>query len=181
MVSLARPEVLAAPGVAIMSAMALPRAVALTLCLAVVPTLSSCGGNSQPRAVTRTATASVQAHTFIPPPANAIVTMRRFSTKGLTWQSIYVQPDGKALLTSLIGETAGAPHRPFQLSADQLATLRRLITAARSARPGPSRPGLYQYSLHIAGERLMSLEGPMPRALAKLVNFLGHLMLIYCC
>lgn len=157
------------------------KALVPTVCLAVVLTLASCGGNGGPRSVARTATASVQAHTYIPPPANAIVTMRRFSTIGMTWQSIYVQPDGNALLTSLIGETAGAPHRHFRLTAAQLATLRRLIAAARSVKPGPSRSGLYQYSLHIAREPLMSLEGSMPRPLAKLVNFLDGLILARCC
>jgi hypothetical protein len=61
--------------------------------------------------------ASERAHTFIPPPANAIVSMRRFSPVSPMWQTIFVQPDGHGLLTSRIGETGGAPHRPFQLSA----------------------------------------------------------------
>lgn len=126
-------------------------------------------------------TASPQAHKFIPPPANAIVAMRRFSPVSLMWQTVFVQPDGHGLLTSLIGETGGAPHRPFQLSASQLAKLRRLIAAAKSVKPGPSKPGDYLYTLHIPGEAQISFEGPMPGRLRALVNFLDGLTLTYCC
>jgi hypothetical protein len=159
------------------------------LVLALVPTLASCGDNGKARSVTRDTTASAgakmtasaQPHTFIPPPADAIVTMRRFSPVSLMWQSVFVQPDGNGLLTSLIGETAGAPHRRFHLSARQLATLRRLITAAKPVKTGPSSRGDYLYTLHIAGEASVSFEGSMPTRLRQLVDFLSALMLTYCC
>jgi hypothetical protein len=163
------------------------------VCLLAGLALVGCGANGKPRAVARTTTASVptpvlptqpasaRAHTFISPPADAIVTMRRFSPVSLMWQSIFVQPDGHGLLTSLIGETAGAPHRAFRLSASQLATLRRLIAAAKSVKPGPSKSGDYLYTLHIPGEAQFSFEGPMPRRLTALVNFLDGLTLTYCC
>jgi hypothetical protein len=167
------------------------------LVLVIAPTLASCGGNGEARAVTRhrtapaevpsttsaqaRTTASAQPHTFIPPPADAIVTMRRFSPVSLMWQVVFVEPDGNGLLTSLIGETAGAPHRRFHLSMGQLATLRRLIAAAKPVKPGPSKPGDYLYTLHLAGEAPISFEGPIPGRLHQLVNFLGALMLTYCC
>lgn len=132
-------------------------------------------------AETQNTTARIQAHKFIPPPANAIVSMRRFSPVSLMWQTIFVRPDGNGLLTSLIGEIGGAPHKAFRLSAGQLATLRRLLAATRSVKPGPSRSGPYLYSLHIAGATPISVEGPMPMRLTQLVNFLNGLMLTYCC
>lgn len=161
------------------------------ICLA----LASCGSTATPRTVTRVTNASdgpaaasvtarkaaARAHTFVPPPANAIVSMRRFSPESLMWQTVFVRPDGSGLLTSLIGETAGAPHRAFQLSAHQLATLRRLIAAARSSRAGPGRPGPYLYTLHLPGKATMSLEGPMPARLRALLDFLDGLTLTYCC
>lgn len=157
-------------------------------CLLVGVTLASCGATAHPRTVTRLTTtsasartAAVRAHKFIPPPANAIVSMRRFSPQSLMWQTIFVRPDGSGLLTTLIGETAGAPHRAFQLSASQLATLRRLIAGARSARPGPGKPAAYFYTLRIPGKAQMGLEGPMPKRLGALVNFLDALTLTYCC
>jgi len=130
---------------------------------------------------TENTTAAVQAHKFIPPPANAIVSMRRFSPVSLMWQTVFVQPAGNGLLTTLIGEIGGAPHRAFRLTAGQLAILRRLIAAARSVKPGPSTAGPYLYSLHIAGEKPVSMEGPLPSRLNQLVNFLNDLMLTYCC
>jgi hypothetical protein len=159
------------------------------VCVLVGLALASCGGTTaEPRTVARnttssagTHTTSARAHTFVPPPADAIVTMRRFSPVSLMWQTIFVRPDGHGLLTTLIGETAGAPHRPFQLTGNQLARLRRLIAAARSVKPGPSRPGDYLYTLHIPGEAPMSLEGPMPARLGALVSFLDGLTLTYCC
>ena len=161
------------------------------MCLALV----SCGGAANSRSATRPTTAAagpaaaslatrkaaVRAHTFIPPPANAIVSMRRFSPVSLMWQTVFVRPDGSGLLTSLIGETAGAPHRSFRLSSHQLATLRRLIATARSVKPGPSRPGPFLYTLHLPGEATMSLEGPMPKRIGALLNFLDGLTLTYCC
>ena len=107
--------------------------------------------------------------------------MRRFSPVSLMWQTVFVQPDGRGLLTSLIGETGGAPHRAFRLPASQLATLRRLIAGARSVKPRPSRPGDYLYTLHIPGEAQFSFEGPMPSRLSALINFLDGLTLTYCC
>jgi hypothetical protein len=160
------------------------------VCLLIALTLASCGGSDKPpvqRAQTTTAdatttpTARAQAHTFVPPPANAIVYMRRFSPVSLMWQTIFVQPNGRGLLTSLIGETAGAPHRAFRLSASELVALRRLLAAARAVKPGPSKAGPYLYSLHIAGEAPFSMEGPIPTRLNHLVNYLGDLMLNYCC
>jgi hypothetical protein len=169
------------------------RALAGMICPLACLALVSCGAKDQPRATVRSSTtavptpvlaappASAHAHTFIPPPANAIVTMRRFSPVSLMWQTIFVQPNGHGLLTSLIGETAGAPHRAFRLSASQLATLRRLIARAKSVKPGPSKPGDYLYTLHIPGEAQVSFEGPMPGRLRALVDFLDELTLTYCC
>lgn len=169
------------------------RTLLAALCLLAALGLAGCGAKAASRTVTRSSTAvvptpvlptqpaSAQAHKFIPPPADAIVTMRRFSPVSLTWQSVFVEPNGYGLLTSLIGETAGAPHRAFQLPATQLARLRRLIAGARSVRPGPSRAGDYLYTLHIHGEAQFSFEGPIPKRLAALVNFLDGLTLTYCC
>ena len=107
--------------------------------------------------------------------------MRWFSPVSLMWQTIFVEPDGHGLLTSLVGETAGAPHRGFQLSAAQLARLRGLIASAKSVKPRPSKAGDYLYTLHIPGEAQMSFEGPMPRRLSALVDYLDGLTLAYCC
>jgi hypothetical protein len=107
--------------------------------------------------------------------------MRRFSLVTLTWQTVFVEPHGHGLLTTLIGELAGAPHRPFQLSARQLATLRGVIAAAKSVKPGASKRGDYLYTLHIPGESAMSLEGPVPVRLRALIDFLSGLMFTYCC
>ena len=48
-------------------------------------------------------------------------------------------------------------------------------------KPGPSRSGDYLYTLHIPGEAPTSFEGPMPKRLGALVNFLDGLTLTYCC
>jgi hypothetical protein len=163
-------------------------AAAVIVCLSAALALSGCGGAAERQTVTRRNTISAapqiraaRAHTFIAPPANAIVSMRRFSPTSLMWQTIFVRPNGSGLLTTLIGEEAGAPHRPFQLSARQLASLRRLVEAARSAKPGPSRPGPFLYTVHLPGEATFSLEGPMPKPLHALVAFLDGLTLTYCC
>jgi hypothetical protein len=157
-------------------------------CLFAGLALGGCGATAKRQTVTRSTTLSeapqvraAHAHTFIAPPANAIVSMRRFSPTSLMWQTIFVRPNGSGLLTTLIGETAGAPHRPFQLSARQLASLRRLIAGARSSKPGPGRPGPYLYTLHIPGKATESLEGPMPKPLHALISFLDGLTLTYCC
>jgi hypothetical protein len=97
------------------------------------------------------------------------------------WQSIFIRRDGTGVLTSLVGEISGAPQRPFRLPRGQFVKLRRLIAGARTARRGANRPGDYIYSLHIAGQPPLGLEGPMPRQLSSLVGFLGNLMLSYCC
>jgi hypothetical protein len=169
------------------------RALVGTVCVLAGFALASCGANAQPHTVALSTTtappvagapssaASKRAHTFIAPPADAIVTMRRFSPVSLMWQTIFVEPDGRGLLTSLIGETAGAPHRGFRLSPPQLARLRRLIAGARTVRPGPGKPGDYLYTLHIRGEAQLSFEGPMPRRLSALVDYLDGLTLAYCC
>jgi hypothetical protein len=163
-------------------------AAALLVCLFAGLVLGGCGGTTARQTVTRSMTISeapqvraAHAHTFIAPPANALVSMRRFSPTSLMWQTVFVRPNGSGLLTTLIGETAGAPHRPFQLSPDQLASLRRLIAGARSSKPGPSKPGPYLYTLHIPGKATLSLEGPMPKPLHELISFLDRLTLTYCC
>lgn len=163
-------------------------AAAVIVCLSAGLTLAGCGTTTKRQTATRRTTISAapqiraaRAHTFIAPPANAIVSMRRFSPTSLMWQTIFVRPNGSGLLTTLIGEEAGAPHRPFHLSPRQLASLRRLIAAARPSKPGPSRPGPYLYTLHIPGKAAFSLEGPMPKPLHALVAFLDGLTLAYCC
>lgn len=107
--------------------------------------------------------------------------MRRFSPVSEMWQSVFVRPDGSGVLTSLIGEIAGAPQRHFRLSSSRLERLRHLIATARDVRSRVSGPGDYVYSLHIGGEPPLSLEGKLPKRLSPLVAFLGKLMLTYCC
>lgn len=114
--------------------------------------------------------------------ASALVTMRQLSPQSLMWQSVAVKADGTALLTTLIGELAGAPRRTFQLPARQAALLRRLVVRARGAGvPSWINPRAKYYTLHIRGEQALVIEGPMPRRLAALVNFLSGLMFTYCC
>lgn len=160
----------------------------VVVCLLAGFFLVGCGATARRPTVTRQTTISeapqvraARAHTFTPPPANAIVSMRRFSPTSLMWQTIFVRPNGTGLLTTLIGEEAGAPHRSFQLSPRQLTSLRRLIEAAGPAKPGPGKPGPYIYTLHFPGKPALSLEGPMPKPLGALVNFLDGLTLTYCC
>jgi hypothetical protein len=112
----------------------------------------------------------------------ALVTMRQYSPESLLWQTVSVRADGSALLTTLIGEISGAIRKPFQLSPDQAARLRRLVTAARPvARPVSGEPRAGLYTLHISGMPSANIQGRMPKPLGGLVRFLSGLMLAHCC
>ena len=97
------------------------------------------------------------------------------------WQNVVVRRDGSGILTTLIGEIAGALQKGFRLSPSQLAHLRHLIVQAEPVTPPDTAAANYLYTLHIGGRPSEKIQGPMPRALAQLVTFLSNLMLTYCC
>lgn len=114
--------------------------------------------------------------------SDALVTMREYSPASLLWQTVSVNENGAAVLTTLIGEQTGATQKSFQLSARQAAALRRLVAGARTVRPPrPNDPHAMLYTLHIAGLPGENLEGRTPPRLTALVTFLGNLMLTECC
>ncbi len=168
------------------------RASAVALGLALV--IAGCGGaghTSSRETSTAASTAAVQTSTAASTAAAAafasgppaLVTMREYSPESLLWQLVSVKPNGAAMLTTLIGEISGARRTWFHLPAGQDAQLHRLVAGARGVpppRPGTA-PRAELYTLHIAGERSENIQGPMPRPLASLVNYLSGLMLTYCC
>jgi hypothetical protein len=110
-----------------------------------------------------------------------MVTMRALA-KSMLWQTVFVRRDGQGMLTTLIGEVGGALQKPFQLSAGQLVKLRGLIAQARPIPPPKNYAiGPDLYTLHVSGQPAENLSGQLPRPLAALVQFLGNLMLTYCC
>jgi hypothetical protein len=114
--------------------------------------------------------------------SDALVTMREYSPESLLWQTVSVNANGAAVLTTLIGEQTGATQKSFQLSARQAAALRRLVAGARTVRPPrPNDPRATLYTLHIAGLPAENLEGRTPPRLTALATFLANLMLTECC
>ncbi len=162
--------------------------------------LAGCGGSHAPltastgssattasRAATVSARASVTAHAAATNPAysylpGALVTMRQFSPQSLLWQTISIQPNGRGLLTTLIGEISGAVRRHFELSAAQKVTVSRLaVTAARVAPSTSHDPRAELYTLTLRGRPAENLQGEMPPALSALTRYLSGLMTSYCC
>lgn len=159
------------------------------LALAVAGVVSGCGGSSgtSTHTVTRATVAPKRAarspklrdYSFR---TDALVTMRQYSPESLLWQSVSINAQGAAVLTTLIGEETGALRKDFQLPAGQAASLRRLVAGARTVRaPRPNDPHATLYTLHIAGEPAANLQGHTPAPLTALVTFLSNLMLHYCC
>lgn len=122
-----------------------------------------------------------QQRSYIKPPADAVVTLRRFTPVSLMWQSVFVRPDRSGVLTSLIGEVGGAPQRKFRLSSSQFGRLSHLVAVARHVQHGVSGSGDYIYYLRIGREPLRSFQGKIPVQVRPLFSFLGGLMLTYCC
>ena len=108
--------------------------------------------------------------------------MRQFSPQSLLWQAISIQPDGHVLLTTIIGEIAGAQRRRLTLPPSQTAKLRRLVAAARRvAPPRPHNPQAQLYTLTLPGLPAESLQGTTPPALTALTGYLSGLMFNDCC
>jgi hypothetical protein len=71
----------------------------LAAVLVLLVALGGCGSKSRSHAATTSTTTAAgtarpRAGTFIRIPADAIVSMRRFSPKSLMWQTVFVRPDG---------------------------------------------------------------------------------------
>lgn len=152
--------------------------------------LAGCGNSSQSPTRSATADAPAEAHagkhdvsdTRFLSPGRPLVRMRSYSPESLMWQTVWVRGDGSGVLTTLIGEQVGARQRPFQLSARQAGQLRRLVAAARGVSPPRhTDPKATLYTLAISGRPSENVQGAAARPLAALVNFLGALMLNYCC
>jgi hypothetical protein len=113
----------------------------------------------------------------------ALVTLRAFSDASLLWQAVSLAPDGKGLLTTLIGEVSGAEQRRFRLSPPQAALMRRLVAAVRTVRaPAPNgNPRDMLYTLYISGRPSVDIQGRAPKQLTALINFLSGLMMSECC
>jgi hypothetical protein len=108
--------------------------------------------------------------------------MRQYSPESLLWQAVSIDSNGKARLTTLIGEIAGAVRKSFRLPPVQVARLHRLVRDARGAQASPVHNLQAElYSLYIAGQPSEVIEGKMPKRLEALVNYLSGLMLTYCC
>jgi hypothetical protein len=150
--------------------------------LLLVVAITACGSNGRTSSQQTTTRASSQGAVSYSVERGALVTMRQYSPESLLWQTVLVRADGSALLTTLIGEISGAIRKPFQLSPDQAARLRRLVTAARPvARPVSGEPRAELYTLHISGMPSANIQGRMPKPLGGLVRFLSGLMLAHCC
>ena len=152
--------------------------------------LSACAGSIRPEK--HASDATVATHATTTPAAggagdyslerSAMVWMRQYSPLSLDWQAVAVSPTGKGELTTLIGEISGAERTSFKLPARQLASLRRLLAAARGDKP-PAKlvASAEQYTLHIPGRGSEVVEGPAPGQLRRLIAFLSALMTTYCC
>ncbi len=144
--------------------------------------IAGCGGNGHTPAHRTTARSSSPRAVAYSVKPGALVTMRQYSPESLMWQTVSVNADGGALLTTLIGEISGAIRKSFRLPPGQAAVLRRLVAAARrAATPADSDPRAELYTLHISGRPAANIQGRMPKPLAALVRFLSALMLTHCC
>jgi hypothetical protein len=143
--------------------------------------LGACGGSIRPDGhATTTRTASGASD--YSDQRSALVWMRQYSTESLLWQTVSISPTGSGELTTLIGEIAGAKRTSFKLPASGMASLRRLLAAARGVKPPATHVLTAElYSLHVAHLPSEAIQGPAPPQLRRLIVFLSALMTNYCC
>lgn len=148
--------------------------------------LGGCAGTTRPTAATGTTATSTTTTgggaSDYSDVRGSLVWMRQYSPESLMWQTVSVAPTGRAELTTLIGEIAGAERTPFRISPGQLADLRRLLATSRGVRI-PSHHNLRAtlYTLHVRGHPSIILQGTIPRQMQPLVRFLTGLMSTHCC
>ncbi|HEX4010110.1 MAG TPA: hypothetical protein VHX62_08885 [Solirubrobacteraceae bacterium] len=146
---------------------------------------SACGGSARPdhhaghtSSVTRTTGGATDFSLL----RGSLVWMRQYSPESLMWQTVSVFSTGRAELTTLIGEIAGAERRPFRISPRQVTRLRRLLAVSRAAKiPVQHDLRATLYTLHVSGRTSVILQGTIPTRMKPLVGFLTGLMSAYCC
>jgi hypothetical protein len=147
--------------------------------------LSACGGSGRAtdrKPDTANTTSAPGGATDYSLLQGSLVWMRQYSPESLMWQTVSVFSSGRAELTTLIGEIAGAERKPFRISPQQMTRLRRLLAGSRAARiPAHHDLRATLYTLHVSGRSSVVIQGTIPRRMKPLIRFLTGLMSTYCC